>query len=125
MQRPGPAALLGGTGGSLRDLQHYRSPAPHDWTSIRGLKLLRRRFPLPADIAAAVERAVEQAELKPSPPAVPALQPRPLTRSSQRVGCIAYKAGMTQEWDEHGARVPLTVLWVDDCQVREAASLMA
>jgi len=24
---------------------------------------------------------------------------------------------MTQEWDEHGVRVPLTVLWVDDCQV--------
>jgi len=24
---------------------------------------------------------------------------------------------MTQDWDEHGARVPLTVLWIDDCQV--------
>ncbi|KAI8468615.1 MAG: translation protein [Monoraphidium minutum] len=24
---------------------------------------------------------------------------------------------MTQEWDEFGARVPLTVLWIDDCRV--------
>jgi hypothetical protein len=26
---------------------------------------------------------------------------------------------MTREWNEHGVAVPLTVLWVDDCQVRE------
>ena len=40
----------------------------------------------------------------------------------RRCGVIAVKAGMTQEWDEWGARVPLTVLWIDDCQVivREA-----
>jgi hypothetical protein len=25
---------------------------------------------------------------------------------------------MTREWNEHGVAVPLTVLWVDDCQVR-------
>lgn len=47
----------------------------------------------------------------------PELAPRSLTAESVRSGCIAYKAGMTQEWDEHGVRVPLTVLWVDDCQV--------
>lgn len=23
-----------------------------------------------------------------------------------------------QDWDHYGARVPLTVLWIDDCQVR-------
>jgi ribosomal protein L3 len=35
---------------------------------------------------------------------------------------LAVKAGMTQEWDEWGARVPLTVLWIDDCQVETLCS---
>lgn len=38
--------------------------------------------------------------------------------STQRTGLLAVKVGMTQEWDAWGVRVPLTVLWVDDCQVR-------
>ena len=36
----------------------------------------------------------------------------------RRCGVLAVKAGMTHEWDQWGARVPLTVLWIDDCQVR-------
>lgn len=35
----------------------------------------------------------------------------------RRCGVLAVKAGMMQDWDEWGARVPLTVLWIDDCQV--------
>lgn len=34
-----------------------------------------------------------------------------------RSGALAVKVGMTQEWDHWGARIPLTVLWMDECQV--------
>lgn len=34
-----------------------------------------------------------------------------------RSGVIAVKVGMTQEWDHWGLRMPLTVLWIDECQV--------
>ena len=29
---------------------------------------------------------------------------------------------MTHEWDQWGAQVPLTVLWLDDCQVALSSS---
>ena len=35
----------------------------------------------------------------------------------RRTGLIAVKAGMTQEWDSWNVRTPLTVLWIDGCQV--------
>jgi hypothetical protein len=30
---------------------------------------------------------------------------------------------MTQEWDAWGVRLPLTVLWIDDCQVSSGRPL--
>ena len=41
---------------------------------------------------------------------------------SQRSGLIAVKAGMTADWDSNGFRRPLTVLWVDECQVTRVLS---
>ncbi|KAI7844183.1 hypothetical protein COHA_002318 [Chlorella ohadii] len=49
--------------------------------------------------------------------AAAALQQSILSGSTRRTGLVAVKVGMTQEWDAWGVRVPLTVLWVDDCQV--------
>ena len=61
-------------------------------------------------VSAAAKQRIPQLEVQP-------LAPRTMAPTSRRVGCIAVKAGMTQEWDEWGVRVPLTVLFVDDCQV--------
>ncbi|KAK9842200.1 hypothetical protein WJX81_000206 [Elliptochloris bilobata] len=45
------------------------------------------------------------------------LEPRTMLPSTRRSGVVAVKAGMTQEWDAWGQRVPLTVLWIDECEV--------
>ncbi|KAF5830157.1 translation protein [Dunaliella salina] len=87
--------------------------------SNRGQKVMRRVFPLPPAIQSVLDAKLQQTHSQQGQemPHIPDPTPQPLTQSSRRVGCIAYKAGMTHEWDEHGVRVPLTVLWVDNCQV--------
>jgi len=51
------------------------------------------------------------------PEEIPPAEPRPATEKSKRCGAIAVKLGMTRTWDSYGAMVPLTALWIDDCQV--------
>lgn len=46
----------------------------------------------------------------------------PFTSSSRRTGVIAVKVGMTQAWDTWSMRIPLTVLWLDSCQVVQVKS---
>lgn len=46
------------------------------------------------------------------------LEKRERQQGSRRSGLLAVKCGMTCEWTEWGERLPLTVLWIDDCQAR-------
>lgn len=45
------------------------------------------------------------------------LEPLQMTQGSRRTGVIAVKVGMTQAWDKWSMRIPLTILWLDNCQV--------
>lgn len=46
------------------------------------------------------------------------LETRERQPGSRRSGLLAVKCGMTCDWTEWGERIPLTVLWIDDCQAR-------
>lgn len=103
---------------SLASCSHSSGPAPY--SAFSGLRQLHRRtrsYDLPPEVAATVT-AAQSLKVKVPEPKLPPPVPGPRQPESVRVGCIAVKAGMTQEWDEWGVSIPLTVLWIDDCQVR-------
>lgn len=105
-------AAAGGGACRLIDSAAAASPLP----SLQPLQPLQPEARRGYAQAAAVEQAGGSAA---AASAAAALQQS--IRSSldtRRSGVIAVKVGMTQEWDAWGVRVPLSVLWIDDCEVR-------
>lgn len=91
----------------------------------RGLVSRLKQFPLlfvgpkssslyPGAVHSAARFSVMAEEDDPISSRVIEAKPGVMTPGSKRTGAIAVKCGMTALWDKWGARVPITILWLDD-----------
>ncbi|KAK4759278.1 hypothetical protein SAY87_022409 [Trapa incisa] len=97
------SALSRGFISRLRTLSVSSKPTPTCTTLPSFSQYLLRRF--------SAEPAIDE-----SGPGTRVIEatPRVMTPNSKRTGVIAVKCGMTALWDKWGARIPISLLWVDD-----------